>query len=329
MVCAEPRLYSFSWKLLATGIKDITTGGISGILPGWGDSNFGARPVPTSGGIFGIEPTDEVAAGTQLLLNPIPDSTDSPGQTIALAAMAQNPTEGQTLTYSLAPGYPAGASINPGTGSFTWTIPTTEPPGNYLVTINVSDDANPPLTASTSFTINVQAFPTLQASSFSAVSGSGDFGATATLTATLTSGKTPLTGEVVSFALNLNGAVTPLGTATTDANGIATLPDASIAGANVGTDTGVLTVNFAGDATYLGSTASGPLTVSPRDVTSQMSVTRSGLVYNRSTQRFGGTMTLTNTGTSALDFSFEVVLTNLPAGVTLANATGYTLRGHE
>ena len=100
---------SFTWKSNtlyngATGIKDITTGGISGILPGWGDSNFGARPVPTSGGIFGIEPTDEVAAGTQLLLNPIPDSTGSPGQTIALAAMAQNPTEGQTLTYSLAPG---------------------------------------------------------------------------------------------------------------------------------------------------------------------------------------------------------------------------------
>ena len=128
--------------------------------------------------------------------------------------------------------------------------------------------------------------------------------------------------------MNVNGSVTPLGTATTDANGIATLSNANIAGANVGTTPGAISVNFAGDATYLGSSASGSLTVSPRDVSSQVSVTSSGLVYNRSTQQFGGTMTLTNTGTSALDFSFEVVLTNLPAGVTLANASGYTADGN-
>jgi len=323
---------NFDWKSNTaynadTGDKDDTSGNVSDIA-GWGTSpGSGGEPTPSSGGVFGIEPSDEVAAGTQLLLNPIPDSTGSPGQTIALTALAQDPAEGQTLTYSLAPGYPSGASINPATGSFTWTIPATEPLGAYPVTINVTDDASPPLTASTSFTIHVTAPPTLQSSSFSSVSGSGAFGGTATLTATLTSGGSPLTDEVVSFALDVNGSVTPLGTATTDANGIATLPDASIAGANVGTDAGVLTVNFAGDATYQGSTASGSLTVSPRDVSSQVSVTSSGLVYNRSTQRFGGTMTLTNTGTSTLDFSFEVVLTNLPAGVTLANATGYTADG--
>jgi len=262
-----------------------------------------------------------------LMLTAIPNQNVNVGSLLTLTAMATGQGSGTVLAYSLETGAPAGATIDPTTGTFTWTIPTTEPAGDYPVTINVSDDASPPLTASTSFTIHVQASPTLQASSFSAVSGSGDFGATATLTATLTSGGAPLAGKVVSFALNANGAVTPLGTATTDANGIATLPDASIAGANVGTDTGVLTVNFAGDATYLGSTASGSLTVSPRDVTSQVSVTSSGLVYNRSTQRFGGTMTLTNTGTSALDFSFEVVLTNLPAGVALANASGYTANG--
>jgi len=323
---------NFNWKsntiFTAPDVKDTSGSIFLDSIEGWGASpGPGSEPTPSSGGVFGIEPSDEVATGAQLSLDAIPASTGSPGQTIALTAMAQDPAEGQILTYGLAPGSPAGASINPATGEFTWTIPATESPGDYPVTIDVNDDASPPLTASTSFTIHVQASTTLQASSFSAVSGSGDFGATATLSASLTSGTTPLAGEVVSFGLNLNGAVTPLGTATTDANGIATLPNANIAGANVGTDTGVLTVNFAGDATYLDSTASGSLTVSPSDVSSQASVTSSGLVYNRSTQLFGGTMTLTNTGTSTLDFSFEVVLTNLPAGVTLANASGYTADG--
>src|SRR5208283_2618245 len=105
---------------------------------------------------------------------------------------AQDSAEGRTLTYSLAPGFPSGAAIDPATGVFTWTVPATEPPGSYPVTVNVTDDASPPLTASTSFTIHVQAPGTQQTSSFSAVSGSGSFGGTATLTATLTSGGSPL-----------------------------------------------------------------------------------------------------------------------------------------
>ena len=54
----------------------------------------------------------------------------------------------------------------------------------------------------------------------------------------------------------------------------------------------------------------------------------SGLVYNRATQLFGGTITLTNTGPTALTGSLEVVLTGLPPGITLANASGYTADGN-
>lgn len=54
----------------------------------------------------------------------------------------------------------------------------------------------------------------------------------------------------------------------------------------------------------------------------------SGLIYNRATQLFGGTITLTNTGKVALDGLIEVVLTGLPSGVTLANASGYTPDGN-
>jgi hypothetical protein len=111
-----------------------------------------------------------------------------------------------------------------------------------------------------------------------------------------------------------------------DSNGNASatyiLPGGSVVG------TYYIVAQYSGSADFTGSSASGSVTVSPRDVSSQVSVTGSGLVYNRSTQLFGGTMTLTNNGTSALNFSFEVVLTNLPTGVALANATGYTADGN-
>jgi hypothetical protein len=69
------------------------------------------------------------------------------------------------------------------------------------------------------------------------------------------------------------------------------------------------------------------LTISPKDVTSQLQRTESGLVYNRSTQIFGGTMTLANTGMEALTGTLMVELTGLTPDVTLANASGYTADG--
>jgi len=66
---------------------------------------------------------------------------------------------------------------------------------------------------------------------------------------------------------------------------------------------------------------------SVNDVSSQVSAIASGLVYSRATQLFGGTITLTNNGATALSGTLVVVLTNIPSGVTLANAAGETAAG--
>ncbi len=58
------------------------------------------------------------------------------------------------------------------------------------------------------------------------------------------------------------------------------------------------------------------------DVTAQTKSVSSGLVLNRSTQLFNGTITVTNTGSTTLTGPFKVVLTGLTSGVTLANANG-------
>ncbi len=48
----------------------------------------------------------------------------------------------------------------------------------------------------------------------------------------------------------------------------------------------------------------------------------SGLSYNRVTQIYSGTLTVTNTGTQAIAGPIQILFTNLSTGVTLVNASG-------
>ena len=59
----------------------------------------------------------------------------------------------------------------------------------------------------------------------------------------------------------------------------------------------------------------------------QIKSSASGLVYNRATKLFGGTLTLTNNGPTTLSGQLEVVFRGLPAGVVLKNASGYDADG--
>ena len=65
-----------------------------------------------------------------------------------------------------------------------------------------------------------------------------------------------------------------------------------------------------------------PAYVAPTDVTSQTTALGSGLTYNRATQLYSGTITVTNKGAQTIAGPIDVLLTNLSAGVTLTNAAG-------
>jgi|GEM_PF-1608191 len=102
----------------------------------------------------------------------------------------------------------------------------------------------------------------------SAVSGTGTFGGTATLTATLTSGGSGIGGKTVSFTLNGSA----VGNAMTDSNGVATLSGVSLSGINAGDYPNAVGASFAGDATnFSGSSGTGPLTVSKATTTTALS----------------------------------------------------------
>ena len=67
-----------------------------------------------------------------------------------------------SLTFSLEPGSPSAASINPANGVFSWTTARTDEGSVNSVTVRVADNGVPPKFDTKNFTINVVAPPGIQ-----------------------------------------------------------------------------------------------------------------------------------------------------------------------
>jgi hypothetical protein len=91
------------------------------------------------------------------VLAAISNQTVNEGSLLTITAAATDPDAGDTYTFSLAPGAPAGARINPATGVFTWTPP--EGPLTVSITIQVSDNGSPSLSDAKTFTVTVNNVP--------------------------------------------------------------------------------------------------------------------------------------------------------------------------
>jgi ELWxxDGT repeat protein len=90
----------------------------------------------------------------------IPVVATKPGATVDVnvGQHASDPNSPElTLSYALAPGAPAGASINAGSGAFAWAVPSGLTPGLYPITVMVTDNASPALITTAGFTIDVSA----------------------------------------------------------------------------------------------------------------------------------------------------------------------------
>jgi hypothetical protein len=86
----------------------------------------------------------------------IPDQTINEGSTLSLPVQATDPDPGATLTYSL-DSAPAGASIDPNTGLFTFT--PGDGPLTTTATVRVMADGSPELSDAKTFTITVDNVP--------------------------------------------------------------------------------------------------------------------------------------------------------------------------
>ncbi|MGA2862971.1 MAG: lamin tail domain-containing protein [Verrucomicrobiota bacterium] len=84
------------------------------------------------------------------------------GQTLSLALQASDPdVPPQTLTFTLDPGAPAQASLDSASGLFTWTPTPDQVPSANPVTVRVTDNGQPPLSASQTFTLIAVSAPRL------------------------------------------------------------------------------------------------------------------------------------------------------------------------
>ena len=89
------------------------------------------------------------------VLDPIADQTVDELSLLTFTATATDPDVGQTLTFSLDPGFPTGATIDPSTGVFNFTPTEDQGPGTLSATIRVADNFDPPCGVFDTFTITV------------------------------------------------------------------------------------------------------------------------------------------------------------------------------
>ena len=95
-----------------------------------------------------------VRENTAPVLDPLPGRTAHLGQTLSFVVRATDAEAAfQTLTFSLLPGAPAGAVIDPVSGRFTWT--PSEAAAAVPVGIQAADNGVPALAAEGTFTVRV------------------------------------------------------------------------------------------------------------------------------------------------------------------------------
>jgi hypothetical protein len=119
----------------------------------WPDANssiyFMTTPTPRLANTLGT------SSNAAPLLSPIGNKIINEGNALAFIASASDPNPGQTLTFSLDLGAPTNVTINPGSGVFSWTPNENQGPGNYPITIRVTDNGSPNLSDAETITVTV------------------------------------------------------------------------------------------------------------------------------------------------------------------------------
>jgi hypothetical protein len=95
-------------------------------------------------------------ANSPPVLDPLLSRSVVEGHLLTVTATALDPDGGgQALRFSLDSGAPSGMQIDPVLGALSWTPDESQGPGNYSVTVRVTDNGVPPLSDAKTFTVSV------------------------------------------------------------------------------------------------------------------------------------------------------------------------------
>ena len=177
------------------------------------------------------------AVNTPPSLGVIGDKTVNEETLFSFTAAASDPDlVPQKLSFSLDPGFPLGASIDPVSGVFTWTPTELQGPAVYSITVRATDDGTPPLSDTKTFAVTVTEVnrPPIFIKGPDQIAGEDAGPRTAANWATnISPGPPGDAGMVVNFVVSNDSnalfsaqpAISPIGTLTftsaTNANGIA------------------------------------------------------------------------------------------------------------
>lgn len=262
-------------------------------------------PVMTDTRIFTIT-VNEVNAAP--VLDIIPEQTVDEGETLTFTATASDPADlpaNTPLTYGLL-NAPLGASINPGSGVFTWTPVEAYGPGVYTPTVIVTDTGSPVLTDSQIITITVNEVNTPPVLGLIADHTVDE---EALLTFTVSATDADLPANTLGFSL----LSPPAGASISHAGGVFTWTPTEAQGPGVHPVTFVVT-----DTGALSDTRTINITVTQiADVSIVKSAPSSAIAGSSSTYLYN--LFLSNTGPSTA--TGVIVTDTLPAGVTFDKAT--------
>ncbi|HEY0550788.1 MAG TPA: lamin tail domain-containing protein, partial [Verrucomicrobiae bacterium] len=103
-----------------------------------------------------LSPTNYNYPNLPPTLNSIADKSVVAGSTLTFTNVASDPNvPADALAFSLDPGFPSGASVNPTNGIFTWKPMFAQAPGTNSITVRVTDNGLPPKSAARTFTVTV------------------------------------------------------------------------------------------------------------------------------------------------------------------------------
>jgi hypothetical protein len=197
-------------------------GGLTSLtgLPGAYELRFNAAGVEDTAGNAGGSPVLEnwsrVGSNTPPVIAPIPNKTIAPEQFLSFTvSVTDTDAPPNVLTFSLDAGAPAGASVNPTNGLFSWRPTRAQAPSTNGMTVRATDDGIPQLSSTRNFTVIVRDYSVLSVGANIVRAGqSGSVPITAFASASLTNLSFALDAPTNRLAgFNLSGLAPEVGLA--------------------------------------------------------------------------------------------------------------------